>query len=274
MKRLTFLLPFFLSVACSIGGNDSPGSDAPLAQGQQVGPSTARFDKGMVTISFDDGWESQVTTALPRLQSRGWKGTFYLVPGWFGTKKDNEPFMTADEAQQLVAAGQEIGDHTVDHQTLTYLDEPSIWHEMSDCRDSLSSLLSIPSESIVSFATPHGAYNDTVISDSRKLFSSHRTGLPYLNTATTDPQLLGGFLINISNVNYPGRRPADIAALIDETREQRLWLILVYHGVIDGPLFRNTDQPVALFDQALDEIAQNGLEVVTIGEGVKKLRAH
>jgi len=125
---------------------------------------------------------------------------------------------------------------------------------------------------MVSFATPYGAYDDVVLADSKKLFTSHRSGKAALNTPLTDPQLLGGVLLDISNVNYPGRTIVDVKALIEETAEERLWLLLVFHGVIDGKLFRATDEPVATFDEIMDAIAAANVDVVTVGDAVQKLK--
>ncbi len=37
------------------------------------------FNKGMVTLSFDDGWLSHYTSALPILNTAGMDGTFYII---------------------------------------------------------------------------------------------------------------------------------------------------------------------------------------------------
>lgn len=231
------------------------------------------FPRGMVSITFDDGWIGQVTLALPRLQKRGYKGTFYLVPGWFGTSLDGEAFVTADQAKQLVASGQEIAAHSLDHKTLTQIKEPELHRQIAEGRDALAAALGLDPAAIVDFATPHGAYGPAVLDEARPLFRTHRTGGAYLNTPATDPYLLGGVLLEKSNRDYPGRRREDVAELVHEAARRKLWLILVFHGIVDGKPRRATDEPVAEFDRVLDAIASSGLDVVTVREGAAKLGA-
>ena len=42
-------------------------------------PPPPKFGNGVVTLTFDDGWESQYTNALPILESAGYHGSFYLI---------------------------------------------------------------------------------------------------------------------------------------------------------------------------------------------------
>ncbi len=233
--------------------------------------TTAPFTRGMVSFTFDDGWLGQATIASPKLVERGWKGTFYLVPEWFGTSMDGEAFMTLSGASDLVAAGHEIGDHTMSHATLTNLVEPEVFDEMADCQLSLESTLGLPPGAVANFSTPHGAYNDAVLADARLLFTSHRTGEARLNTPATDPYTLGGVLLEASNLDYPGRTPDDVEDVIQLTAERRSWLILVFHGFVEGELMRVTDQPLDAFDRILDEVAEADVDVVTIAEGVQRM---
>lgn len=41
--------------------------------------STGTFDEGMATLTFDDGWLSQYSTALPIIDAANFKGSFYII---------------------------------------------------------------------------------------------------------------------------------------------------------------------------------------------------
>jgi peptidoglycan/xylan/chitin deacetylase (PgdA/CDA1 family) len=50
-----------------------------LVSTTQHGPGANSFDKGYVTLSFDDGWSSAFDNALPILQNGNIHGTFYII---------------------------------------------------------------------------------------------------------------------------------------------------------------------------------------------------
>lgn len=67
--------------------------------------------------------------------------------------------MRAHHAEALVAAGMEIGFHTLDHPSLPNIDPVSVKSAVSEGRDQLSESLGTP---IVRFAYPHGHTNRSV----------------------------------------------------------------------------------------------------------------
>lgn len=62
-------------------------------------------------ITIDDGWDDGYTYALPILQKHGFVATYFIIAG----RIDHPGFVNSAELQALVAAGDEIGDHTMDH---------------------------------------------------------------------------------------------------------------------------------------------------------------
>jgi peptidoglycan/xylan/chitin deacetylase (PgdA/CDA1 family) len=62
-------------------------------------------------ITIDDGWEDGYTYALPILQQHGFVATYFIITG----RIDHPGFVTSAQLRALVAAGDEIGDHTMDH---------------------------------------------------------------------------------------------------------------------------------------------------------------
>jgi peptidoglycan/xylan/chitin deacetylase (PgdA/CDA1 family) len=62
-------------------------------------------------ISFDDGYEDGYSYAFPILQREGFVATFFVIAGRIG----QADFLTSSEMRDLVAAGNEIGNHSISH---------------------------------------------------------------------------------------------------------------------------------------------------------------
>ena len=124
-----------------------------------------------MSLTFDDGYRSNVAEALPALVAAGLKGTFYLVPGDFDTTPP-PAFLARDEVAELVEAGMEIGGHTVTHPHLTEL---SAAEQLAELRDSQADLRELTGQTVSHFASPFGEYDDDVVDLAMGLYESHRT---------------------------------------------------------------------------------------------------
>src|SRR5260221_14736811 len=99
MRKTTL---WVLAACFAFAANGTTACDdlpAPPVQRSAGTPKAIHFVSGMATFTFDDGWIGQADFGAPRLESRGWRGTFYLVPQWFGKKRDREAFMTLEQAR-------------------------------------------------------------------------------------------------------------------------------------------------------------------------------
>ncbi len=110
-----------------------------------------------VIISFDDGWESQFTYALPLLQKYSFTATFFIYTHTPGV----EHYMSWDQILALDAAGMEIGSHSVSHPYLTRIKRDSLLRrEILDSKRIIEAHLRKP---VTVFAYPFGQYNDRVV---------------------------------------------------------------------------------------------------------------
>lgn len=90
----------------------------PYLKGEKTGK--------VVGVTFDDGYQNNLTHALPVLMQHGFSSTCYAVSGLLGKTNlwDEKigivqtPLMTADELRQWVSGGQEVGSHTLQHSQL------------------------------------------------------------------------------------------------------------------------------------------------------------
>jgi len=103
-------------------------------------------------ITFDDGHLNAYTAAFPIMQKYGFTGILYIV----GTYMGADGFMNVDQIKEMVAAGWEVGSHSMRHLDLTRLDKTEQIYEISHSRKFLEEQLGIP---IQSFAYPFGLSN-------------------------------------------------------------------------------------------------------------------
>lgn len=109
-----------------------------------------------VVLSFDDGYLSHVTNALPVLKARHWPGVLNLeyrnlLPVW-GIRPPG--------IRKLLAAGWELDAHTLTHPDLTAVDSARLKEEVAGSREALRKRFHVP---VNFFCYPAGRFNDTVV---------------------------------------------------------------------------------------------------------------
>lgn len=122
----------------------------------------------VVGITFDDGYLNNLTYALPVLKKHGFSSTCYAVSGLAGKTnlwdKDigiaQTVLMDAEQMQQWVAGGQEIGSHTRSHIDFLQTGEESCRNEISAGKSDLEHMLCA---SVMQFCYPYGRYEPTHI---------------------------------------------------------------------------------------------------------------
>ena len=116
----------------------------------------ARLPSKPIILSFDDGYLSQVRSALPILKARRWAGVLNLEvrnlqPVW-GIRSPG--------VRKLIAAGWEIDAHTLTHPDLTTVDATRLREEVAGSRAAIRKRFGVP---VNFFCYPAGRYDETVI---------------------------------------------------------------------------------------------------------------
>ena len=131
-----------------------------------------------VALTFDDGFRSAYTAALPVLSEYGFVATIYPVAGRLGGANDwrgqpagipTLPLLSWDELGALVAAGWAVGGHTLIHPDLTVLPVGEAVEEIEGGGRRLRERLGTPVET---FAYPYGRVNQAV----RTVVAEHYRG--------------------------------------------------------------------------------------------------
>jgi peptidoglycan/xylan/chitin deacetylase (PgdA/CDA1 family) len=105
-----------------------------------------------VVVSFDDGYRSQFTYALPELRKHGWAGVLNL-------KAEGSDLYTSN-IEAMLAAGWELAAHTTHHLDLTELDAAHLKEEVAGSRAILRREYGVP---VNNFCYPAGRFDKTVI---------------------------------------------------------------------------------------------------------------
>jgi peptidoglycan/xylan/chitin deacetylase (PgdA/CDA1 family) len=125
---------------------------------------------GLAAITFDDGLRNNHAVALPILREYGIPATVYVTIGfiggvspWIGARGDGA-MMREPELRELVAAGWELGAHTMTHPDLSTLDYEACRREIEQSRDELARIAGAPVET---FAYPFGRYSPAALAAAR-----------------------------------------------------------------------------------------------------------
>ncbi len=223
----------------------------------------APFNRGIVSLTFDDGWANQYTNALPLLNKYGQKATFYIISGELNDQPD---YMSKPQISNLIADSNEIASHSITHPDLTKLTTSQAQKEMQQSQSTLQNAFGVP---VTDFAYPYGAYNATTIDMGKQLYVSQRTVDSGFNTKD-NLNLTKLVVQNIFNTTTP----AQVKAWIDQANQQHTWLILVYHEVAVTPTdptdVQYDTQPSDL-DAELSYIKSSGISVETVRQAIDEL---
>jgi peptidoglycan/xylan/chitin deacetylase (PgdA/CDA1 family) len=115
--------------------------------------------RGLVGLTFDDGYITVLDTALPVLRQHGFGASAYIISDRLGgtNEWDEGPvwqLMTGDQVRELAAAGIEIGSHAATHMRLAGATPAQLTAEISESRTSLGAMLGTE---IRGFAFPYGS---------------------------------------------------------------------------------------------------------------------
>ena len=129
----------------------------------------ADFPRRPLILTFDDGYLDNYTNLLPLMQQYGYRGVLYLLGDFeirynkwdadFDPEEPRSEIMDLAQKQAFVAAGWEIGAHTMSHPRLTTLPLPEATAEIQRSKTALEAALHTE---IGSFAYPYGDCNEAV----------------------------------------------------------------------------------------------------------------
>ena len=120
-----------------------------------------------ITLTFDDGFENALRHAVEPMQRHGFRAIEFLVADRLGQLNDwemrqgevPERLMDAAQIRDWLAAGHEIGAHTLTHPLLTQIPSAQAREEINASKKKLEDLFGV---SIRHFCYPYGDYNESI----------------------------------------------------------------------------------------------------------------
>jgi peptidoglycan/xylan/chitin deacetylase (PgdA/CDA1 family) len=248
------------AVAATIYYKLSRAGWAELDDASLLPTATVPFARALASVTFDDGWLTDYTNALPVLQKHQLNATHYVITGLLGMPNR----LSVDMLTAFQAGGDEIGSHTVDHQDLTTLSSSDLDDELSQ---SSQFLAANGFGQVQDFASPYGTYNGPALAAIETYYRSHRTVDVGFNTkGDLDP-----YRLKVQNISST-TTAAQVDAWAAQAAADRSWLILVYHDVVmdvaQGTSYSTTP---TLLDAQLAALEAHGLPVLTIQKALDEL---
>jgi glycosyltransferase involved in cell wall biosynthesis/peptidoglycan/xylan/chitin deacetylase (PgdA/CDA1 family) len=126
-----------------------------------------------VVLTIDDGYRDNAEVALPILRRRGFAADVFLVSERLGAGNDwdeegdvaGRPTLSAEQIEQMRAAGIRFGAHTRTHRALTEAGEAELAAELRGSRQDLEAKLG---EGVETLTYPYGLHDERVVEATRE----------------------------------------------------------------------------------------------------------
>lgn len=255
--------------------DDAAGAVTYHLQSVEIVPDTsATFPNGVVSLTFDDSYQSVYDLARPYMDGYGYRGTLYTIVQNLGTST----YLTLPELQSVAKySGWEVAGHAytsaahnAGYQTLTS-DQVNV--EMRSMKAWLVSN-GFPADN---FAYPSGRYDKTtdgvpIDQIAGQYFSTARTivsengevwppAMPQRMKAKTGISSFAGGTV-VSTITATG-------GPLDRCVNDGDWYIIALHQILASSLTANTQILQSDFNTLMDAINSRGIPVLPVGDVVR-----
>lgn len=237
---------------------DEPRQVVALSALQQ--PRDVRlFDEPLVSVTFDDSWESIYSAGAPILHKHGIPTTQYVLSGFF----DHPQYMSKQQVLSMHRSGHDMQSHTISHHDLKAMDDEQLERELRQSKVDLEKLLG---REVTAFASPMSRYNDRTLSRIQAHYYNHRTTNSDLRTIDDedvnvrekfDPYLITAFSVRSDTTTE------EIKDFLAYAKQRKAWAVLVYHevGETSESIYNVTSRQL---DDQMAAVKQSGIKVATM----------
>jgi hypothetical protein len=231
-----------------------------------VDEPVAKYPHGVVSLTFDDGGQTQASIAAPIMKAAGFPGTAYVIVGHVAYSK---AYMTVETIRTLQDdMGWEIAAHAASNSIhasgFPAVSTPDLEKDMVTVR---AWLIANGFHGYDDCAYPHGFFTggSDVLGLARKYFTSCRTVFSTTpeSVVPSDAEKLRVYLV------APTRPASSVIRAIDEAYANREWLILVFHNFtpVGKPLpTTGSYWPESDFAAVIAHLQSTGMPVKTVGD--------
>jgi peptidoglycan/xylan/chitin deacetylase (PgdA/CDA1 family) len=224
-----------------------PALLTPQAESLKVAPWNGF--KGAVSFTFDDGDPSHLSVAIPELDKRKLRGTFFLIVKSMGG---------AGPWKAAAATGHEIASHSATHTNPAQFKPDQEEAEIAGAARTLEQTFGHP---IVSFAYPFSAITPSLKAKVEKTHLIARGGAG--NVIPVDPE--PDWMNLVSQVTLTDTKVDVYKGWIDEALAKGAWSIFMIHG-LEGTQWGYSPIKKADFGATLGHVKDKDLWVAPFGE--------
>jgi len=209
--------------------------------------------EGVVSFSFDDGYDEHYAVAAPILAEAGLRGTAYVMPEQVG----QPGYMTWE---QLHALDADFGWDVAAHHFTPFTEFPRA--ELPGVLDGITRSLIAEgfSRGVPHLAYPLGKHDAGVVALVRSRFATARLASGGVETLPpADPYRLRALNVLQSTP------PAALVAAAERARDEGEWLILMFHFLVEEPRI-DTEYAISDLRAAATGIAATGVVVRPLSE--------
>jgi hypothetical protein len=221
---------------------------------------------GLVSIVFDDGWQSSYTRARPGLDKFGYRATAVIIRDLIGTAN----YLTMAQTQALQTnSGWDIAAHAdtvADHNAgFANLENPVVEADMQGIK---AWLIENGFKRRDLFAWPQGSFTASQMIIARRFFNGIRgttggkggSAGPHETFPPGENGRLRTWIIGSTET------AADIEAALSQCATYRSWLILSFHELVASGATGGQQTNEATFKAMVEKVAASGLAVKTVAE--------
>ncbi len=217
----------------------------------------------IATITFDDFARSAWTTGGEIVEAGGGRATYYVSGSFCRQTVDGLEYYSGRDLEQIHARGHEIACHTFGHAALPGLSRNAICADLG--RNAAFIRSATGQAEVRSFAYPYGAASIRTKLLLKPKFPACRGIEPGINAGLSDFSQLRAVCLQPHHL-----RDFPIERLADEVSSRKGWLILIGHDVSSKPTPYGCTPKV--LKEAVDAIQRAGIELLTVGEALKRLK--
>lgn len=261
--------------------DDAGGAVTVHLQSVELVPDTTEtFPNGVVTIGFDDSYDTVYNLARPVMENLGFRGSLYTIADALGTTG----FQTLPQLKTLNSLGWEIAGHAytrakhdVGYNTLT-------GREVADELRNLRAWMVSNGFLSTQFSYPRGFFGATTdganIEELTKQYFSTGRSINYESTVESFPPPMPSRMRAVSSIGSvigSGSRayPANLVGaggLLDRCQLEGSWLQLTFHKIVSGTASATTECNITDFTTIMQAIASRGIPVRTVDDVIRNYK--
>lgn len=226
------------------------------------------FEEPLVTVTFDDGWESAYSVAGPIMSQYNIASTQYILPSQFTSPN----YMSVAQAKSMKEAGHEITSHTYTHPNLTHISQGEVVKEL-DLSLQVLKKLKLSDNDKLNFAPPNGAVNEQAIAEIKtRFFSSRNVNGDLANDVSSNDINVKGSFNRYNIIGYSvGEYTTDeqFKQALEFAKRRNAWFVPVYHQV-DSSADPYSVSPET-FERHMRLIHESGIKTATMRQVLTRL---